>query len=381
MSIASIRLYHLVARLPEAIGNALVFFDRRETLLVEVVGRDGQSGWGEAWTAPAGAAAVIESQLAPRLLGQDPCHTGRLWHGMCAAAGADRQGTAMTAVAALDMALHDLAARRQGVPLSTLLGGAFRDRVPAYASGPFFKPGGHPYRAFEREAEGYLRAGFKAIKLRSGFAPADDAAAAIAVRRLMGPAGTLMLDFNQSYTPRAALSAAARMEEADLLWIEEPTSPMDLQGYRMLSRQLRPALAGGETFGAAAAFQPFLEAGCLDVLQPDIAICGGLTGVGRVVALAELYDRPVVPHVWGSTVNFHAALHFAATLPAQRSGTPAPFPFLEFDAGPNPLMDLVGRPAVNSDGTVSVPDGPGLGIDLHAGLLEPFIVSRREVAA
>jgi hypothetical protein len=154
-----------------------------------------------------------------------------------------------------------------------------------------------------------------------------------------------------------------------------------MQGYRMLSHQLRPALAGGETFGAAAAFQPFLEAGCLDVLQPDIAICGGLTGLGRVVALAELYDRPVVPHVWGSTVNFHAALHFAATLPAQRSGTAAPFPFLEFDAGPNPLMDLVGRPAVNGDGTVSVPDGPGLGIDLHAGLLEPFIVSRREVAA
>jgi D-galactarolactone cycloisomerase len=381
MSIASINLYHLVAPLPDVIGNALIFFDRRETLLVEVVDQAGLSGWGECWSAPAAAFTIIGGQMAPRLLGQDARHLGRHWHSLCDIAGADRQGTAMTAVAALDIALHDLAARQQGVPLATLLGGAMRDRVPAYASGPFFKPGGHPYRDFEREAEGYLRAGFRAIKLRSGFAPADDAAAALAVRRLMGAEGTLMLDFNQSYAPRAALAAADRMQEAGLLWIEEPTVPTDLQGYRMLAPLLRPALAGGETYGAAAAFLPFLQEGCMDVLQPDIAICGGLTGTGRVAALAELYDRPVVPHVWGGTVNFHAALHFTATLPALRSGARAPFPFLEFDAGPTPLLDLCGRPKLEADGTVLVPEGPGLGIDIRPGQFEKFIVSHRSVAA
>jgi D-galactarolactone cycloisomerase len=378
VSVATIRLYHLAAQLPETIGNALVFFDRRETLVVQVIDSSGLSGWGETWAAPTAAAAIIEAQLARCVLQQDPTHLGRLWHRMRDAAGADLQGTAMMAVAALDMALHDLAARLRGVSLSTLLGGAMRDRVPAYASGPFFKPHGHPYRDFEREAEGYLQAGFRAIKLRSGFRPAEDAATAISVRRLMGPEGTLMLDFNQSYTPRAALAAAEAMAPAGLLWIEEPAAPQDLEGYRMLSRHLVPALAGGETYGSASEFRPFLDAGCMDVLQPDIAICGGLTGVGRVAALAELYDRPVVPHVWGGTINFHAALHLTATLPAHRGG-PLPFPFMEFDAGPNPLLDLVGRPAVNADGTVSVPDGPGLGIELHPDALLPFTVTHRAI--
>ncbi|MBO1077843.1 mandelate racemase/muconate lactonizing enzyme family protein [Roseomonas haemaphysalidis] len=380
MSVTAIRLFHLSAQLPETIGNALVFFDRRDTLMVEVVDSSGLSGWGETWATPAAAAAVIETQLAPLVLGQDPAHTGRLWHSMRDAAGADTQGTAITAVAALDMALHDLAARLRGVPLSTLLGGALRDRVPAYASGPFFKPHGHPYRDFERDAEGYLRAGFRAIKLRSGFRPADDAATAIAIRRLMGPDGTLMLDFNQSYTPRAALAAAARMAEAELLWIEEPAVPEDLAGYRMLSSRLLPALAGGETYGSASQFLPFLEAGCMDVLQPDIAICGGLTGTGRVAALAELFERPVVPHVWGGTVNFHAALHLTATLPAQRGGAVA-FPLLEFDAGPNPLLDLAGRPALGADGTVAVPDGPGLGIEIRPDMLAPWTRWHRSLGA
>jgi D-galactarolactone cycloisomerase len=378
--IESIRLYQLSAPLSEPIGNALIFFDRRETLLVEVMGSDGLSGWGEAWAAPSQAAGIIAAQLAPCLLGQDPIQIGRLWHMMCGAVGSHASGPAMMAVAALDMAVHDLAARVRGVPLSTVLGGAIRDRVPTYASGPFFKPGGHPYRDFEREAEGYLRAGFRAIKLRSGFKPADDAAIALAIRRLMGPDAALMIDFNQSYAPRASIAAAAQMEEAGLLWIEEPASPEDLDGYRLLSHHLRPALAAGETYARAADFQPFLAAGCMDVLQPDIAICGGLTGVGRVVALAEIFNRPVVPHVWGSTINFHAALHLTATLPAYRAGAPVAFPYMEYDAGPNPLRDLAGRPHVSTDGTLSVPDGPGLGIDLRAEMLKPFVTSQRVIA-
>jgi D-galactarolactone cycloisomerase len=378
--ITAIRLYRLAAKLNEPIGNALIFFDRRETLLVELVGEGGISGWGEAWAAPDAAAAIIAAQLAPVVLGQDPMATGRLWHAMRRATGAARSGAAMMAIAALDMAAHDLAAKRRGVPLAALLGGALRDRLPTYASGPFFKPLGHPYRDFEREVEGYLRLGFRAVKLRSGFNPADDAATALAVRRLIGTEAALMVDFNESYSARAALDAAKRMEPAALLWIEEPTAPDNLEGYRLLASHIAPALAGGETYSAAAQFQPFLATGCLDVLQPDIAICGGLTGVGRVVALAEIYDRPVVPHVWGSIVNFACAVQLAATLPEHRAGARVPFPWLEFDAGPNPLMDLVGRPQVNDDGTVSVPDGPGLGIDLSRERLEPFVTSYREIA-
>ena len=377
MRIASLRLYHLSAPLAEPIGNALVSFDRRETLVVELVGADGLSGWGESWSAPAAVAALIEAVFARCVLGEDAAATGRLWHAMRRAAGHERQGTAAMAIAALDMAGHDLAARARGVPLHALLGGAVRDRVPAYASGPFFQPGGHPYRHYERDVESYCRAGFTAIKLRIGHGPADDAAVVLAARRTAGPRAALMVDFNQSVTPRTALATAAAMSEAGLLWIEEPTTPGDLPGYRMLAGQTLPALAGGETYGDAAAFLPFLQAGCLDVLQPDIAVCAGLTGVSRVAALAEAHDRPMLPHVWGSTVNFHAALHLTATLPARRSGGPASYPWLEYDVGPNPLLDLAGRPPLGADGTVAVPEGPGLGIALDPGRLAPFVIWRR----
>jgi D-galactarolactone cycloisomerase len=115
----------------------------------------------------------------------------------------------------------------------------------------------------------------------------------------------------------------------------------------------------------------------MDLLQPDIALCGGFEGVRRVAALADIHERPLLPHVWGTVVNFHAGLHLSATLPAYRGAGPAAYPYLEFDSGPNPLLDVVGRPALNPDGTITVPDGPGLGFELDAARLAPFIVSHR----
>ncbi|CAH2603600.1 Mandelate racemase/muconate lactonizing enzyme family protein [Rhodovastum atsumiense] len=377
MKTVALELFHLTAPLAEPIGNALVTFDRRETLLVRLTDAAGTAGWGESWTAPETVAALIARHLAPCVLGQDPQALGRLWRACGAACGPHGQGLTGMAVAAVDMALHDLAARQRGVPVATLLGGAVRERVPAYASGPFFAPGGHPYRHYQRECEGYLRAGFRAIKLRCGLAPAEDGAVAQAVRALLGPERGLMVDFNQSYTPRAAIEAARRMEAAELGWIEEPAAPGDLAGYRLAAGHVRPAIAGGETFEGAAAFLPFLGQGVMDVLQPDLAVCGGFEGVRRVVMLAELHQLAVVPHVWGSLVNFHAALHLAATLPVGRWGGPVALPMLEYDVGPNPLLSLLGRPELGADGAVAVPQGPGLGFELDPGRLAPFVTSHR----
>ena len=377
MNVSEIRLYHLVATLPEPIGNALVSFPKRETLLVEIVAGD-LSGWGEAWLAPKVAAAVIQSQLAGHILGKDPSHILSRWRTMRRLTEGE---TAMPAIAALDMALHDLTARAHNIPLSSLLGGAVRQNVTAYASGPFFKPGGHPYRDFEREIGGYLEAGFRAVKLRIGHSVEDDAKIVLAARRQLGPSRDLMVDFNQSCSPRRAVRTAELVRDADLLWIEEPTRPADIAGYRTFAAHVPTALAGGETFTSAAAFLPLLADGCLDILQPDIAICGGLTGVSQVGMLADIHNRPLIPHVWGSIVNFQAALHLVSTLPEHRGGGQAHYPFIEFDVGPNPLLDLAGRPALNTDGTVAVPDLPGLGVQLDAEKLQPYTAEFTPIAA
>jgi len=289
MKISEIRLYLLSAPLQEPIGNALVFFSSRQTLLVEIVA-NGLSGWGEAWVGPAIAAAAIEHQLARHLVGKDPTSIGSLWQVMREANEGDG---VMPAIAAVDMALHDLTARAWDLPLWQLLGGARRDRVRAYASGPFFKPGGHPYRNFHRDIDSYLAQGFRAVKLRSGYNPKDDVEAVLKARRQVGNEADLMIDFNQSCTARRSISTVAQMEEARLLWVEEPVKPSDLPGYRLASTHISSAIAGGEAIFNPAGFLPFLADGCMDVLQPDIAICGGLTGVSQVACW-----RPCISARW-----------------------------------------------------------------------------------
>jgi D-galactarolactone cycloisomerase len=381
MKVARIRGFHLRATLPGPIGNALIFFDRIDSLLVQLVSDDGVVGWGEAWASPAAVAAHIRTRLAPLVLGQDPSATGRLWRAMMGALHYDRRGVAVMAAAALDIALHDLTARAHGVPVTALLGGALRARVPAYASGPFFKPGGDPYRAYRDDVEGYQKRGFRAFKPHAGLDPRADGAMALALRCQIGPDGGLMMDYNQSYTARAAIRSAKCMEEADLLLLEEPVMPEDIAGYREVARHVLPALAGGEALGSLAAFREYLVAEAVDVLQPDVTICGGFTGCMRVAALAEAFDVPVMPHVWGTSVNFNAALQLAAVLPARRGGGPAVFPMIEYDATSSPLFVLAGTPPVDPDGMLAMPDAPGLGFDLTDEALRPWTIGQWEIAA
>jgi D-galactarolactone cycloisomerase len=350
------------------------FFRAREPFLVELLGEGGLNGWGEALVSPEAASTYVRTTLAPLVLGESPQATGRLWRRMMDTAGFDRRGIAVMASGAVDMALHDLAAREQGVPVSALLGGSLRTQVPTYASGPFFKPDGHPYREYEREVEAHLGAGFKAIKPRAGFSPRDDGDMARALRALIGPDVALMVDFNQGYTAAAAIDAAHRMREAGLLWIEEPVPPEALDAYHQVARAVPVAIAAGEAWASMAAVREALTRGAVAIVQPDLAFCGGFTGFRRIQALAEAFDVPVVPHVWGTAVNFHAALQANAVLPAYRGGARMPFPFMEYDVTPNPFFHELGIPPLNADGTTTIPATPGLGLTLSGAALQPWLV-------
>ncbi|WP_158743010.1 mandelate racemase/muconate lactonizing enzyme family protein, partial [Acidisphaera sp. L21] len=320
MKIIEIRGYHVAFKLAEPIANSIVVMRSREALLVEVVTDTGITGWGETGASPHAAAAFIRAKLARLLLGQDPAATGRLFHSMAATVGYDRRGAAMMAISALDMALHDAAARAQNVPVSALLGGALRQQMFAYASGPFMQEGSDPYRDFPAETEALLQAGYRAFKPRSGNDPRTDAAAILAMRRQIGDAAALMIDINQGYTARAAIEAARRMEAAGLLWIEEPVQPEDIAGYQTVSAAVGVAISGGEALGSLAAFRDFITARTFSIVQPDLAVCGGFTGMRRVAALADAFDMPVMPHVFGTVVNYYASLQMGAVLTSRRGG-------------------------------------------------------------
>jgi len=374
MKITQISGYHLKYSPRVPLGNSRTFIRTREVLAIELKTDGGHSGWGEVFASPWAAAALIKSRFAGFVLGKSPDLFGRHYANMVDAVGYDRRGPAMMAISALDLALHDLAARARGQSVADMLGGAVRERIPAYASGPFIREGASPYEGFEAEAERHAKRGFRYIKPRAGVDPRADGKMVASLRKALGTEIGLMVDINQGYTARAALMAARHMEAADLLWMEEPVTPEDLPGYRAVAAASSIPIAGGEALANLAAYRDFVQTG-VGVLQPDMTVCGGFSGFRAIASLAAAYDLPVMPHVFSSTINLHASLQMAALLPPRKAGAADPYPLIEYDATDNPLLELLGCP-VAKDGTIALPEGSGLGIDIKASMLEPWTVER-----
>lgn len=372
-TVARIDAYHVVCRLPAPVGNALRTFGNRSAVLVAVTTRGGVVGWGETWGLPAATFGLLRHVFAPALVGADVAAPNAVWRRLAALLVNDRRGTSHMALSALDIAVWDAAARHDGVPLARKLGGALRDRLSAYASGPFVKPGPEPCAHFPDEVAGYVARGFRAVKVRLGLDPDRDAVLLRDLHARLGPDILLAVDWNEAGTVRDAQRFGALLADVPVAWLEEPVRHDDLPGWTRLAAATPLALAGGESLYGAAGFRDHLAAGVFDIVQPDLALCGGLSEGLRIAALAEAFERPVMPHVWGTAVNFHASAHFAAVLP-DRIGTARRLPFFEHDASDNPLRAALTDLTVEPDGTVPVPDGPGIGLDLTPEQLAPFVV-------
>lgn len=373
-----IELFHLGYELPDRIGNAVRFFQRRETLFVRLTTRGGAVGWGETWALPASAAALIQNMLGPALLGEDVRFPQRVWRKLARFIVNDRRGLTSMAIAALDMAVWDAKARSEGIPLSEALGGRFRARLTSYASGPFVRPGDEPYAHYADEVGGYLERGFRNIKIRVGIGAREDAAIVRAVRRAIGGETGLMVDMNEAGDVAQTLDFARRVDDCDLVWLEEPVLHDDLASWTRIAGQTRQALAGGESLYGMAGFRDFLSAGAFSIAQPDLALCGGLTEGLRIASLAEAFNVPVAPHVWGGVVNFAASMHFAAVLP-DRSRAGRRFPFFEYDVSDNRLRDEFFECSIQQDGAIPVPQGAGLGFDLHESQFKSLLMTRGEL--
>ncbi len=388
MKIARIESYAL--RVPlgsETFHSSQAPFPERTSCLVRLETDDGLVGWGEGgqWGPPEPVAAMIDRVLAPRLLGTDPLKIAVLWEQLYAyVRDWSRTGTGLEALSAIDIALWDIAGKALGQPVSTLLGGAHRGRLVAYATGCYYRGGRERWadtRALANEARGYLETGFRALKMKIGLlSPAQDLARVRAVRDALGPDVPLMVDANHAYTPHVAIAIGRGLQEAGVYWFEEPVVPEDLAGYAQVATALDLAVAGGECEYARYGFRDLFVQRCVDIAQPDVCCVGGLTEARNIAALASAFGVQVIPHVWGSGVAIAAALHFAATLPASPATAnplaPHNEPVLEFDCNPNPLRDeLLADPMrLGSDGTVAVPTAPGLGVTVVEEVLRAYTV-------
>jgi D-galactarolactone cycloisomerase len=361
MKIVDVKTYRLVYPIKEPFANALRWTRERPFSIVEVITDSGITGWGE------GTALPSRRAIDTHVIGRSPFENEVIWEALY------NQAVDIGAISAVDIALWDIMGKTLNQPICNLLGGAFRTRVQCYATGLYRKNREDPTAALVAEARGYVDEGFKAMKMKIGFGPDYDIKNVAAVRRAIGDKILLAVDANCGYDRGSAIAVGQRLVDNDLLWFEEPISSDDVEGYIEVRRALKVRVSGGEKLGGRWAFRRMLQERAIDIVQPDVCICGGFTEFRKIAAMASANHVRVIPHMWGTAIRMAATMHLLAALP---DSPPAhePFPtMLEYDMSENALRtDLAKNPIRHADGMASVPDAPGLGIEIDRDALNKF---------
>lgn len=342
-------------------------------VLVTITTDDGLVGYGEAkpavGSAGNGAAivAIVKHELRPLLVGADARDIGRLWTGLYSGSRAPlaerfgrampvlgRRGIHVAAMSGVDLALWDLAGKRRDTSVLDLLGGPCRDRIAAYASG-----GWSEAASIGAELGRYVERGFRAVKMRIGAMDGgveSSLARVRAARQALGPAIDLMVDAHGTMSVGQAKQFCAGAAPLGLRFVEEPVLSDDRTGLaEVRARSPLPIAAGESEFGCFE-FAELIERRAVDVLQPDLAIAGGLSEGLRIGALAYSHRLELAPHCWGSAISFQAARTLAFACPA---GV-----FVEVPMGGSPLLrELASIDLELHDGALLPPTGPGFGVE------------------
>jgi D-galactarolactone cycloisomerase len=355
------RVESLVLNLPMVIDGATPMLGGRartsiDMLLVRVETDAGITGWGEAFghrIFPATRAA-IDTLLGPLCVGRDAGAIATLGDDLQRVLhGVGRGGPALYALSGLDIALWDIAGKAAGLPLYRLLGGAARADVPAYAS--LLRYGSAA--AVAHYAEQALARGYRHLKLHEITVPEVRAA-----REVAGPEVPIMVDTNCPWTVAEAMAMARRLAPLDLRWLEEPVwPPEDLGGLAEVRARGGVPTAAGENYGTVWEFRRAFEAGALDYAQPSVTKIGGVSELRKVIALAETFGVPVVPHSAYFGPGLLASIHCIAAMSRETLVERFYCDFAE-----NPLGEAI-HPR---QGRIAVPQGPGLGVDPDPKLIE-----------
>lgn len=353
----------------------------RHALLLKVSTDEGLIGWSDIETAPHVAAAAVSAPasgagmfegLRELVVGEDPFDVERLWDKVYrGTAYYGRRGVAMQLLSGFDIACHDLMGKAIGRPVHKLLGGARRERVRAYAS-TLFRP---TPDAMKAASEFYLERGFTAVKFGWGVFGQDrkrDLALVAAARAALGPDVTLLVDPGWMVERSAydAIELCRALADFDVFWVEDFLHPEAYDAYATVrAADTGVRLAAGEQEATGWGFRELISRGRIDVAQPDLSRCGGFTAARRVMWEAERAGCDVCPHAWLTDLLTAASLHLNAVLPRSL--------FLEYNVCESPMLrEVIANPVqLAPDGTIAVPQGPGLGIEINEAAVRRFSVA------
>lgn len=345
--------------------------------LIAVHTAEGLSGYGSSFTDGYLAKEAVR-QLRPLLIGQNAAEIGKLtenlhqnsfWMG--------RGGTLTHAISGINIALWDLLGKAVGLPVSVLLGGRYKERIEPYASLLMDEPA-----KMADVLSDYVEQGYRAFKI--GWGPfgrtgsvADDEAIIRSSREVLCNGEHLMVDAGGSdaYWPNRlkwAMRTADMLLDYNVDWFEEALQPDDIQGYTALRKYSRVPISGAEVLTRWQSFQPFLEAGAFDIIQPDVTKVGGITEQRRIVEMAEQHGISYVGHGWNTALGLAADLQMAAAF--------ANTPFVEYIGGSRYVDGILETPfALDADGYIDIPNTPGLGVKLDAEKLEGIAPGLQEL--
>lgn len=390
MKISNVEAIPLSFSMEKPIMDSLFFTNKRNVVLVRVETDEGVVGFGEAACYGGSLFAtsiVIEKELKPILLGEDPCFREKIWRQMYKRYFQHgRGGILLGAISGVDIALWDLVGKKSGMPVNELLGG-YTNRVRAYASGGFYQEG-KGVEELVKEMQRYVANGFTAVKMKVGRVPSipasalrimprgdactvslnQDVSRIKAVREAIGDEIDLLVDANNSWDSETAIRIAKTLEQYHIYYLEEPVPTEDITGSAKLAAATSIPIAGYETAYTRYEFRDLIVMKAVDIVQPDVVWAGGITECMKIAACASAYHLPCIPHCFSSAVCLAANLHFVSAIPNGE--------LLEMDTSYNPLREeLVDQPfQIDREGYVSVPSGPGLGITLNEKVIDKYKV-------
>ncbi len=388
MKIKSVSATWLHVPIPEARQHTTDFgrIASFDATLVRIETQCGLVGLGEARAAVGSASAnvslnaIIENDLGPLIVGEDPRDVSRLWDRMYNGSRADlaltrgrvfpaigRRGLTLCGISGIDIALWDLLGKSLNAPVWRLLGGRKAERMPAYASG-----GWAPADRIVDELQGFLdRGGFRAVKMRVGAGDgtlAHSVARVHAAREGLGRDVDIMCDAHGTMSVAEAKRICRRVADCDLAWFEEPVTADDKPGLAEVRASTDIPIATGESEFTRFAFRDLLSLRAADILQPDVSIAGGITETMRIEALCAAHQVRFAAHIWGGALTFAAGLHCSAAATSSF--------ILEYSLGANPMLHELSQESFSAvDGHIEIPDRPGLGVTLNEDFVQQYRVA------
>lgn len=345
--------------------ESIVLLDRYHLVRVET--DEGVTGVGEVSTMNVNTQvthSVVEHALSPLLVGEDPSNIERLWQRMYHKLyKLGPMGAQLVAIAGVDIALWDIAGKVADKPLYELLGGLVREAPEVYASS--LQRGLSPKAEAER-AVSFQEQGYRAYKIHSATPwMADDGEdytleTVREVRAAVGDDFDILVDVNNAYFPHTAIKIARRLEEYRVWHFEEPLAAHDHAGYAALAAAVDIPIAAGEQEYTKWQFRDLILNANIDILQPNVTKCGGITEFKKIAALAETFSKPITVHNTQPTIGTVAHLHLWASTPN------CVYP-QEYNIEPYPLRDdfpIWKEPILPNNGRMVPPSGPGLGVEL-----------------